>query len=163
VVTYPGCQKTIYATTVVNHENVINARITALQDVHSNWNGSKFLHIYVQKSLMWKVVFSSYSLILFLNFTSPTSVFKYSIFVHTWIVTMNASIHTSSSLTVPIKTVYVKHKMMSSIQKLQEKLNTKETLMTSWCSNWRLHSICLKVHPVRHTPTLNYCTRRDKA
>jgi len=40
---------------------------------------------------------------------------------------------------------------MESIKKLQDKLNKKETVMTPWCSNWRLHTICLKMHPVKQT------------
>jgi len=49
------------------------------------------------------------------------------------------------------ETFYVKHKMMASIKKLQDKLNKKETLMTSWYSNWRLHTTCLKMHHVKQT------------
>jgi len=58
-------------------------------------------------------------------------VLKYTILVHTWIVTMNGSFNTSSSLTILTRTFYVKHKMMAPIKKLQDKLNKKETLISS--------------------------------
>jgi hypothetical protein len=120
-------KKTSYATPVVKHENVINAGITVIQEMHSNWNGSKFPFICVQKPLLWTAVYPILQpkIMPELYFT-PFIVEIYNISAHLD-SRYERVIQYQFLSNILTKTFYVKHKMMASIKKLQYKLNKKET------------------------------------